>query len=809
MGLNVGEIQFFDNYIPGLAAGIYTITLTQTLTGVGANSSSPDNTQQYVKSQQFTVQAPQVSINSADIHAMFPPAYSSGQFAEKLPYIILNERALPWERALAGQQATVPWLALLVFTEDELLGAAPPISDGSPPQGMAREPSHAGSFVSTCTVAELLEPDPRVLKPSINTDSLDSQQNCQYIDISAATFQAVVPTLAELPYLAHVRRVNTGDSQLLGDQEKGWFAVVTSNRFPAPAAPGEAAGLRNVAHLVSIEGYQNYLTDSPQPFPKMETSGETNKDKNVRLISLANWSFTCLAESGQSFAGLAQGLTTDSQGQALSAAALQLKLLVSPPSNPNDGSANTVAQNRLSAGFVALTYHTLSGEETFSWYRGPLTPAPTHYTAKPSPFLSASGAMIYDKDTGIFDHSLAVAWQLGRNLALASQSFASAFLTLRREARIVVNQWLASEAAQQAQGSDELIAMLQASPSAQQSAQWMTSAMSATIAELSKSGVSKSQIQQSRTQLGEKKSRVRTDHFSRRAPQLLARDEVQDALAQQVEAYLTPVAAWVARLGLLYDVPFDHLVPDAAILPTESIRFFYVDQNWIDALTDGVLSVGMQSGLDTSLLRAMYAQIRQAVYQAALEYRSQISEGTDINPGSADAPETRSGFLLRSAMVSGWPGLIVEAFQANTELKTLRMERLAPDVLLCLFLGVPDRVTLSLPQQNLSFGVLDNGQIDLRNVSGNDVGKPLSSGATLQVYDPNGDANQPYLRPGGKRVLNLYTQNSNEQSISPTRYLVLALQQALGLNSRLTTSQFVIQMIRSNEVQEIARPSNS
>jgi hypothetical protein len=804
MSLNVGEIEFYDNYIPGLAAGTYTITLTQTLTGVGASSSAPDNIQQYAELQQFTVQAPQISINPADVHAMFPPDYSSGQFAENLPYIILNERSLPWERTLTGQDATVPWLALLVFTEDELLGAAPQISEGSePPQGMAREPSHAGNFVSTCTVAELIESDPRVLKPQINTESLDLEQNCQYIDISAATFQATVPTLAELPYLAHVRRVNTGDSQLLGSQDKGSFAVVMSNRFPSPAAPGEAAGLRNVAHLVSLEGYQNYLSESPQPFPKMQTPGETAKDMNIRLISLASWSFACLAESGQSFAGLAQGLITDSQGQTLSAEALQLKLPVSAPSNPNDGSPDTLAQNRLSSGYVALTYHTLSGEETFSWYRGPLAPAPTDYTAKQSPFLSASGAMIYDKTSGIFDHSLAAAWQLGRNLGLSSQSFAGAFLTYRREARVVVNQWLASEAAEQAQGSEELMAMLEVSPSKKQAAQWMNGSMSATIAGLSKSGLSKSQIQQSRTRMAQKKSRVRGDHFSVRASQLLARDDVQNTLAEQVEAYLTPIASWIARLSLLYDVPFDHLVPDAAMLPAESIRFFYLDQNWIDALTDGVLSIGIQSGFDTALLQAMYTQIREAAYQAALEYRSQIGEGTDVNPGSADAPEIRSGFLLRSALVSGWPGLTVQAFQANTQLKTLRMESLAPDVLFCIFLGVPDKVTLSLSQQNLSFGVLDDGSIDLRNVSGNNIGTALSPSATLKVYDPNGDANQQYLRPGGKRVLNLYTQNYDEQSISPTPYLILALQQGLGLSSLLTTSQFVIQMIRSNEFQEI------
>jgi hypothetical protein len=797
MSLKTGEIQFYDNYIPGIEAGTYTIKLTQTLTGVGANSSASDNTQQYVKSQQFVVQAPQVSIDAAEIQARFPPAYSNGQFAENLPYIILNSSSLPWERALTGQAATVPWLALLLFTEDELLGATPPQSSQDLPQDMAREPSHAGSFVSTCTVAELLQTDPRVLKPQIDTQNLDLQQSCQYIDISAATFQAVVPTLAELPYLAHVRRVNTGDSTLLGDKEKGSFSVLMSNRFPAAAAPNETAGLRNVVHLVSLEGYQDYLTASPQAFPKMQSSGDTDKDKNVRLISLANWSFTCLADEGQSFAGLVKGLISDSQGQAFSAESLKLKLPVSAPPNPNDGSPNTLAQNRLAAGYVALSYHTLSGEDTFCWYRGALAPAPTHYTAKQSPFLSASAAMIYDQTTGIFDQSLAAAWQLGRNLALASQSFATAFLTYRREARILVNQWMANQASQKAQGSEELKASLQSSPSKQQAAQWLSAAMSATVADMSKASISRTQIQQARARALQNKSPQQTSDFAVRTRQFMALDMTQEALAQEVEAYLTPVAAWIARCGLLYDIPFNHLVADAAILPVESIRFFYLDQNWLDALTDGILSIGIQSGFDTVLLQAMYAQIRQAVYQAALSYRNQISDGTDPNAGTADAPEVRSGFLLRSALVAGWPGLLVQAFQGGVQLKTLRLERVAPDVLLCLFLGVPDKITLSLPQQNLSFGVLDNGTIELRNLSGNNIGTPLSPVNALQIYQPNGGDNQPYLRGGGKRVLNLYKEGG-----SASAYVVAAIENGLGLATQLTVSQFVMQMIRANEYQE-------
>jgi hypothetical protein len=796
MRLNVGEIQFYDNYIQGLSSGVYTINLNQTV--VGVSSGSDANTQTYSKTQQFVVQAPQVSIDPPEIHAFFPPAYSSGQFAENLPYIILNGRALPWERNLSGQAVTVPWLALLIFTEDELLGALAQHSQNSQPpsQGMSREPSHTGGFVSTCTVAELLQPDPQVLKPQIDAQSLDPNQNCQYIDITSATFRAVVPTIAELPYLAHVRQVNTADTDMLGVNDKGWFSVVMSNRFPAPASQSNSAGLRNVVHLVSLEGYENYLTANPAPFPKMTASGKTNKDKYIRLVSLANWTFTCLAESGQSFAGLIKGLITNQQGQPLSADALKLKLPVAAPSNPNDASASTVAQNRLSTGFVAMNYHTLSGEDTYSWYRGALVPAPTQYTAKPSPFLSASGAMIYDKSTGIFDHSLAAAWQLGKILALASQSFATAFLRYRREARLLVNQWMANQGTQQAQGSNELLAALQVNPSNAQARQWLTATISNTIARLSEKGITKEKIKQSRASMMQNKSRVKGDNYAVRTQQFMARDDVQVALAQQMADALQPVAAWIARLGLLYNIPFNHLVPDTAMLPVESLRFFYIDQNWLDALTDGVLSIGIQSGFDSVLLQAMYAQIRQAAYQAALDYRGQIPEGTDLNAGTAEAPEIRSGFLLRSALVSGWPGLIVQAFQSNTQLKTLRMERLAPDVLLCIFLGVPNKVRLSLPQQNLSFGVLDGGAIDLRYVSGNSIGMPLSPATTLQVYDPNGSSSQPFLRVGGKRVLNI-----NPQGGTATNSLVLALQQRLHLNA-LTTSQFVIQMIKSSEYQE-------
>ena len=52
------------------------------------------------------------------------------------------------------------------------------------------------------------------------------------------------------------------------------------------------------------------------------------------------------------------------------------------------------------------------------------------------------------------------------------------------------------------------------------------------------------------------------------------------------------VAMWLTRLHELHGVPFNYLVPDAEMLPAESIRFFQVDNNWIEALLDGAYSIG-------------------------------------------------------------------------------------------------------------------------------------------------------------------------------------------------------------------------
>jgi len=222
----------------------------------------------------------------------------------------------------------------------------------------------------------------------------------------------------------------------------------------------------------------------------------------------------------------------------------------------------------------------------------------------------------------------------------------------------------------------------------------------------------------------------------------------QETTAETPVGDLLPdvVRTWLARLRLLEGVPFAHLVPDSELLPPESIRFFYVDREWTDALVQGALSVSTVSTLDRQHLQALHVAIRDEIDTE--ERRVRMVGGDD--PARAEA-ETISGFLLRSRAVSGWPALHVRAYDAEVgrddarlapddphRLRLLRLERLAPAVLLCLFDGVPAIVHVEEPRSGIQFGVdFDPDQIGHVTIALRDV-------TTAKRLD---DANPPPAGP--------------------------------------------------------------
>jgi hypothetical protein len=181
-----------------------------------------------------------------------------------------------------------------------------------------------------------------------------------------------------------------------------------------------------------------------------------------------------------------------------------------------------------------------------------------------------------------------------------------------------------------------------------------------------------------------------------------------DAPQATLPSYAT---SFLAHLRLLVGVPLAYLIPDAAMLPEESIRFFHLDRSWTDRLVDGVLAVGEVGSREQAhhhtagpALAALLDTLEPAVRPAQRGL-------APLQPDPAAAPAADpavTGFLLRSALVSGWPQMEVRAYRSSVKLTLLRLERLSPGVLIALFAGVPDRVELEEPHHGMQLGVLDN-----------------------------------------------------------------------------------------------------
>jgi hypothetical protein len=232
----------------------------------------------------------------------------------------------------------------------------------------------------------------------------------------------------------------------------------------------------------------------------------------------------------------------------------------------------------------------------------------------------------------------------------------------------------------------------------------------------------------SRAQLGTAQAQAQLDD-----PLLVQPDTVQ-------------IVSWLSRLHLLYGIPFNYLVPDIRMLPDESIRFFQVDENWITALIDGAFSPGATIAT-SSFSQAMQPQVQAYVNENLSAVRSAM---LNEEPGGS-SPGDLSGFFLRSSVVSGWPGMEITGYSdtaGEQPLQILRMERLSPTLLLCLFNGIVARVEMSEPAETLHFAFnltnVNYGGVDavtddtyfknLRYVnSEGDVTAGSATGAQLQI----------------------------------------------------------------------------
>jgi hypothetical protein len=271
---------------------------------------------------------------------------------------------------------------------------------------------------------------------------------------------------------------------------------------------------------------------------------------------------------------------------------------------------------------------------------------------------------------------------------------------------------------------------------------------------------------------------------------------ILDDLQQQLQVEVPePIQSFLGRLALLYGVPFGNLVADARMLPPESIRFFYLDSNWLEALIDGAFSIGVHSERDIRYHKVMQYAIRSATAEAAGTLRASLLEDDSdgqqkIQPSDVESgANVRAGFLMRSAVISGWPGVEICGYASPQEdeehkLKLLRLDRLAPDVLLCIFEAIPERIVINEPAEDFHFGI--NG----------------SMRKTVQLRDPESG-----VRLDQQVVAPFHSEPGSAARVLDVRALHTAINNAQTITG--TSANFAVQLIDAADKQAFRLPQFS
>jgi hypothetical protein len=450
--------------------------------------------------------------------------------------------------------------------------------------------------------------------------------------------------------------------------------------------------------------------------------------KMLRMVVLTSWHFYCTGDGG--FPCALKNLTADT-----------LKLNDSLASN----NPNIEAAYRL--GYAALNHDTRLGERTVSWYRGPLLPVKPVIRTKDYEFQASPDALVrYNYRNGMFDVSYSAAFQMGRLIALQDRPFTSALVAWRHQSRVQDREenrrlelFFALRPGKEVYTGDTLLKILTATINDATGAPCSATATEASV------------------------------------PSIAPVDPPQQ------------IRDWLARLVLLYRVPFNYLVPDRRMLPSDSIRFFSLDSAWIKCLLDGACSIGRDSFPDPDVEK----RIENRLFQLALESAASVRrQGTAVSGGSVE------GFLMRSPLVEGWPGLEIRAWKTwddrtNTgeAVEPLRIDRMSPDIMLCIFNGPVSRVEVSEPPEGMYLGATRSGnkyeKTGLRSIDALNLGKQTSARVFVALRDPT-------------------NPDSRVVDFGKTADAIL---QALKLNRKdpLTSAELALEMVESPRRVEVLR----
>src|SRR5438552_1122259 len=102
-----------------------------------------------------------------------------------------------------------------------------------------------------------------------------------------------------------------------------------------------------------------------------------------------------------------------------------------------------------------------------------------------------------------------------------------------------------------------------------------------------------------------------------------------DANAYYSDVSIPPrLRQWLIDLRLLRHMPVAYFVPDAALLPPESIRFFNVDPTWVDRVIDGVFAAANTGTVDSVFSASMLAMARVALDADLAKLAESVAPGS-------------------------------------------------------------------------------------------------------------------------------------------------------------------------------------
>jgi len=477
------------------------------------------------------------------------------------------------------------------------------------------------------------------------------------------------PDLSRYAYLAHVRNVNTKNIANAGLDDNGLYSIVHAHR----SGPLDLKTAKPVVvHLVSLEGVEENLK-----FP-------LDDKKRVALVSLYSWTYLCLPPDEVNFVDSMRHIgfsIEDNKCWLRTTDEVIAKL--SNPINVGKPPSELTARlaKRMEDGFCLQRYMLHTGEETMAFYRGPLTPCwVSPVTESWWPFQSnfSTDYQVLDRGVGVMDITYSAAWQLGRTLGIANQAFTAALVRLRASIQTTGRRdALKKLAPQNVNSKAETLASVRSSLD-------VVGALGASDL----LGKPHSRLHAKHSIVDPRRPLVfrRSGNESHASSQTVLKSLVQNRIAvaatragsaQGTGPSLAPsgsdevfipfndinvpnntdwqlVQSWILDNMFLKNIPAHYLLPDPSYLPPETIRFFYIDNNWMDAFIDGALSIGNHLNRADDVVRQSFKRNLNRYFETTLHDK----KGSPLNYH----PQIPCfGFLLRSAVVKAFPDLQIRA----------------------------------------------------------------------------------------------------------------------------------------------------